>query len=104
MTREPWDQPWIEYFALTSPDDFAAPQLSSPLATWDAVYDTDAEAAIRFGVRVRDFISYKPKGDGIALSWWASKMQAAVDHLWAFVNHPNADRRLPYEKADIALP
>ena len=30
-------------------------------------------------------------------------MQASVDNLWTFVNHPNAERRLPFDKSDIAL-
>ena len=69
QVREPWDQPWIEYFALTTPEDFYAPQLHNPLATWDEVYGRDRESAEAFGQRVRDFGSYLPSKENQEWCW-----------------------------------
>lgn len=103
QVREPWDQPWIEYFALTTVEDLYASQLHSPLVTWDEVYGRDRETAERFGQRVRDFVSYLSSKDNQELSWWGSKMRSATDNLWQFITHPEEERRLRTWEADIAL-
>ena len=103
QVREPWDQPWIEYFALTTTEDFYASQLHSPLVTWDAVYGHDEESAERFGQRVRDFVSYLASKDNQELSWWGSKIRSAADNLWNFITHQDAARQLRTREADTAL-
>lgn len=103
QVREPWDQPWIEYFALTTTEDFYASQLHSPLVTWDAVYGHDQESAEQFGQRVRDFVSYLASKDGQELSWWGSKIRSAADNLWKFITHSDATKQLRPREADIAL-
>lgn len=103
QVRDPWDQPWIEYFALTTTKDFFASQLHSPLVTWDQVYGGARESAERFGQRVRDFVSYLSPRNHQELSWWGSKIRSAVDNLWDFINHPDAAKRLRSYEADVAL-
>jgi len=68
----PWDQPWIEYFALTTANDFDARQLHRPLTTWQRVYGDDLESTARFGQRVRDFVSFLPKKHE-EISWWGGR-------------------------------
>lgn len=103
QVREPWDQPWIEYFSLTTTEDFYASQLHSPLVTWDEVYGRDRESAERFGLRVRNLVSYLSSKDNQELSWWGSKIRAAADNLWDFINHSDSAKRLRSREADIAL-
>lgn len=100
--REPWDQPWIEYFALTRPVDFDPAQLSGPLKTWDKVYG-EADAATRFGERIRDVASLRPSKSGETISWWGAKLRLALDNLWEFLDHPRPEKRLRGEPMDIAL-
>jgi hypothetical protein len=102
QVREPWDQPWIEYFSLTIPEDFYAPQLHNPLATWNEVYGHDRESAEAFGQRVRDFGSYLPSKEN--QEWcWGNKIRSAADNLWQFITHSEDERRLRDWEADIAL-
>lgn len=103
VTREPWDQPWIEYFALTAPADFFGRQLRAPLACWEDVYGNDENAALRFGQRVREWTSLGPKGRDRDLSRWALKLCHASEHLWTFVNNPDPERRLPSDSVEPAL-
>jgi hypothetical protein len=102
LVREPWDQPWIEYFALTTPQDFDPRQLHSPLATWQWVYGDSSESTERFGQRVRNFVSYLPKKTE-GMSWWGMKIRAATDNLWEFITHSNPDKQLAAYEAHIAL-
>jgi hypothetical protein len=102
LVREPWDQPWIEYFALTTTKDFDPRQLHSPLTTWQSVYGDTNESTETFGRRVRDFVSYLPKKTE-EMSWWGRKIRAATDNLWEFITHSNSDKRLAAYEADIAL-
>lgn len=102
LVREPWDQPWIEYFALTGPADFDPRQLSSPLTTWNRIYG-GADSATRFGERVTDFVSFRPAKSGDDVSWWGAKIGTAIDNLWDFINHPEAEKRLNAITADVAL-
>lgn len=102
LVREPWDQPWIEYFALTTTEDFDPRQLHSPLTTWQSVYGDTSESTETFGQRVRDFVSYLPKKTD-EMSWWGMKIRSATDNLWQFITHSNADKRLAEHEGDIAL-
>lgn len=100
--RDPWDQPWVEYFALTVPEDFDVRQLISPLGTWMDVYGHDEGLTQAFSQRVRDFFSYRAsKTDQI--SWWGEKIRAATDNLWSFLNHSEPDKRLKGRPAEAAL-
>lgn len=102
LVRDPWDQPWIEYFALTTTEDFDARQLHSPLTTWQKVYGGDNESTRRFGQRVRDFISYLP-GKNQGISWWGSKIRSATDNLWEFIHCSQPEKQLRAYEAEIAL-
>jgi hypothetical protein len=103
QVREPWDLPWIEYFALTTPEDFDAAQLHSPLMTWDSVYGHDRESSQQFGQRVRDRASYLSPRDTQELSRWGAQIRTAGDNLWSFVTHADVAKRLRVREAGIAL-
>lgn len=98
----PWDQPWIEYFALTKVADFDARQLHSPLVTWQSTYGKDPESMARFGQRVRDFASFFPKKQE-DISWWGRKIRAAADNLWEFIISSAPNKQLRAHEAEIAL-
>lgn len=104
QVRAPWDQPWIEYFALTSPADLDPPQLKNPLATWQDIYGGDIETARGFGRRVRDMFPYRSKtrAKKEKISWWRRKVQNAVRNLWAIVQLP-PEQALAPRFTDIAL-
>ncbi len=103
MVREPWDQPWIEYFALTTPADFDVRQLVSPLRTWFRIYGSEADSAAKFGKRVYEFASYRPGKKPAEMSHWGLKIRSATDNLWEFLNHSNPKQQLLMSEADIAL-
>jgi hypothetical protein len=98
----PWDQPWIEYFALTTTADFDARQLHGPLATWQTVYGSDRETTAKFGQRVRDFGSFLAKKHE-EISWWGGKIRAAADNLWEFISNTDPKKQLRVYETEIAL-
>jgi len=102
MTREPWDVPWVEYFALTTASDFAPAQLHRPLTTWQRVYGHDEAQAQAFGERVRNISSYRPKKRDLQISDWAASILAASENLWEFLNL-DGDARLAGGAAEAAL-
>jgi hypothetical protein len=103
LVRDPWDQPWIEYFSLTTTEDFDARQLKSPLTAWQGVYGENKESAEEFGRRIRDLVSYLPSKSKDALSWWGLKIRSATDNLWKFINHSEPIKQLWARDADVAL-
>lgn len=105
IVRDAWDQPWIEYFALTSPAVLDPRQLKNPLATWRDVYGGDIHTARSFGQRVRDMSPYRSKisrGKAEKVTWWRRKVQDAMHNLWA-VAHLPPEVALPPDYTDIAL-
>jgi len=84
----PWDQPWIECFALASPASFATAQIATRLKTWHKVYGVNLDRATEFGRRVRDFQSYKSKStqSGEKVSWWRVRLQMSADNLFSFLS------------------
>lgn len=105
VVRDAWEQPWIEYFALTSPADLAPPQLKNPLASWRDLYAGDTDTARSFGQRVRDLWPYRSKfsrDKAEKVAWWRLKVQDAMRNLWAVTRLP-PQRALPPEYADTAL-
>ena len=103
LMREPWDQPWIEYFALTTTNDFDARQINTPLRMWQELYGHDSDLARDFGQRILNFSSYKPRKRTDDISWWGKKIEVATDNLWEFINHSDAEKQLRVTQADIAL-
>ena len=101
--REPWDQAWIEYFALTTPADFAPAQVAVALKTWYSAYGYDERRAYAFGQRVRDIASYRPRRATEQVSPWGRKVGEASRNLWDFLVNPRPDRRLVGQAGAAAL-
>lgn len=100
--RAPWDGPWLDYFALTSPALFDAAQLNSPLMTWNTVFGSDIRTE-SFAKQVLDSASFRPRKPPQAISPFGEKWRQATDNLWSFITSEDSQKRLRPTQSAIAL-
>jgi hypothetical protein len=101
--RAPWDRPWLDYFALTSPKLFDAAQLNSPLMTWNSVYGSDSSRTEAFAKRVLDSGSFRPRRPPQQISPFGAKFGQAIENLWEFITSDNEKKRLRPAQSEVAL-
>jgi hypothetical protein len=102
--RAPWEGPWLDYFALTSPDSFDAAQLNSPLMTWDIVYGSNSGRTEAFAKWVLDSGSFRPPwGTTQQITPFGEKFGQAIENLWGFITNEDDQKRLRPTQSAVAL-
>lgn len=105
VVQDPWCQPWIEYFAITSYVDFSHQKIEKVLFMWQEVWGGDAQSQMFFGAKVRDMYAFK---SGFSkhrenISWWRVQTQCAFRNLWQFITLSKINKRLSLEYQEIAI-
>lgn len=105
VVQDPWSQPWIEYFAITSYAEFSHQKIETALFMWQEVWGRDVQSQVGFGAKVRGMWAFKSgfSNNKENVSWWRAKTQLAINNIWEFITLNNVNKRLFLEYQEIAI-